>query len=120
MKRSAGISTLLLLALLALTALAPQARAQDHAQHQAHQSEATPVDDPDVVVHVEGLACQMCARSLTNELKKLDAIEDVEVLLEDDQRVLLTLRDGTTVQEEALREAVTNAGFSTRSVEFAE
>lgn len=73
---------------------------------------------PDVVLHVQGMACQSCARSMTNQLKKLDAVKDVEVLL-DEQRVLVTLKEQKTVTEVVLREAVTNAGFETRRVDFA-
>lgn len=120
MKRFIPLLPGALLALLTMIALTPQAHAQaEHHQHETHQHEAVTIADPDVVVHVKGLACGMCARSVTNSLKKLDAVKDIQVLLEDDQRVLLTLKDGTTVSEEALREAVTDAGFTTREVVYA-
>jgi copper chaperone CopZ len=107
----------LLLALLMMASLAAEARAQ--AEHETHRSEVA-AEQPDVVVHVKGLACGLCARSVTNELTKLDAVDEVQVLLEEDQRVLLTLKEHQTVTEEALREAVANAGFTTREVVFAD
>lgn len=110
MERISSIFLCTLLALSMIAAVSPQARAQ-----KVKQSE---LKNPDVVLHVKGMACRMCARSMTNALEKLDAVDEVQVLLEEDQKVLLALKEGATVSEEALREAVTNAGFSFISAEF--
>lgn len=101
------------LALLLLTVCASGAAAQSQPE-----SDRPQIEQADVIMHVSGLACEMCARSVTNTLKKVDAVRDVQVLLEQDQRILLTFDEGAKVDEETLREAVTSAGFSTRKVVF--
>lgn len=73
--------------------------------------------DPDLVLHVKGLACEMCALSITNAMNELDGVEEVEVLLEDEQRVQLSVRDGVTFDEQVLREVVEGAGFVLERVE---
>lgn len=107
--------TCLVFALLLLGTAAPAAVAQSGS---APQKTDGVVDKPDAVMHVTGLSCSMCARSVTNALKKLGGVDDVQVLLEDDQRILLTFKKGVRVDEEALRGAVERAGFSTRKVVF--
>lgn len=101
-----------LVVLLLLAAAAPGVHAQ------AQEKGAT-VDKPDVVMHVKGLSCEMCARKVSTELKKIDAVDQVQVLLEKEQRVLLTFKKDGKVSEGKLREAVTSAGFSTVKVTFA-
>ena len=102
------------LALFAFVA-APDALAQSSASSEAEKSEPT----PDATVHVEGMACQMCARSMKNALGKLESVETADVRL-DEQQVLLTFRQGQQATEEALREAVEGAGYTFRKVVFAE
>lgn len=104
---------------LALAVFAAPAVAQ-HAHDHGSQADESLIENPDAVVHVKGLACQMCARSLTKELKKLDAIDRVQVILEDDQHALITLKEKKKVIESDLRSAVANAGFTTREVVFAD
>lgn len=89
------------------------------AQSQAESDKPDAViENPDVVMHVTGLACEMCARSVTNSLMKIDRVRDVQVLLGNDQRILIILEEGAKVDNETLRGAVTSAGFSTRKVVF--
>ncbi len=110
MTRIGTTLTCTLIALLMTVSTSPQAQAQS-------EQEAK-IGGPDVVLYVEGMVCSMCARRMTGQLEELDAVKDAEALLEEEQRVLLTLTEGATVTEEALREAVTSAGFSTLEVEF--
>ena len=118
-------STLRLSALLAGLALfafaaAPGALAQSSASSEAENSEAENSEaTPDATVHVKGMACQMCARSMKNALGKLQSVEKADVHL-DEQQVLLTFRQGQQATEEALREAVEGAGYTFRKVVFAE
>lgn len=99
-----------MLALLLAFAMAPQV----HAQTPDQQETA-----PDAVVHVKGMACQMCARSMTNSLETLDAVEKADVKLEE-QKALLTFKDGESVTEEKLRKTVEDAGYQFRKVVFPE
>ncbi len=109
MKRTYLTLTGIMALLLSLSV--PQAQAQ--AGHDAE------VDHPDVVIHVEGMACSMCARSMKNAVGKVEGVEKVEVLLEE-QKVLVTLKDGQNVSEETLKEAVTGAGYVFHKAVFAE
>lgn len=79
---------------------------------------ATEVASPDLVVHVSGLACETCAASLTTALEALDGVEAVAVDLDErDQRADVALAPGHRVADAAVREAVTDAGFTMRHVE---
>jgi copper chaperone CopZ len=109
-RRSVLLASLTLFALAA----APSAHAQSSERGEAERSEAT----PDATVHVKGMACQMCARSMSNALGKLASVENADVQL-DEQQVLLTFERGQKATEEALRETVEGAGFSFRKVVFA-
>ena len=73
----------------------------------------------DATVHVKGMACQMCARSMKGALGKLEAVESADVQL-DEQQVLLTFKRDRKATEEALREAVEGAGYTFRKVVFAD
>lgn len=78
------------------------------------------VDDPDVVLHVKGLACESCARTMKSALLEIEGIDDVEVFLEGDQRVHVQLHEGASVDEETLRKAVEDCGFVLERVELKE
>lgn len=72
---------------------------------------ARPDVAPDVVVHVEGMACQLCARSMKRSVSEIEGVSDVEVLL-DEQEVHVTLEENTSPSEEEFEDAVTKAGFT--------
>ena len=56
---------------------------------------APEVENPDVIVQVKGMTCEMCAFSMEKHLMKIDAVSNVQVLL-DEQKVLLTLNEYET------------------------
>ena len=99
----------LFVSVLMTAALAPEASAQD--------KQDTEVTNPDVILQVNGLVCDLCSLNMEKHLKRIDAVDNVQVKL-DEQKVLLTLHDDQTVTEDALREAVANAGFNTEEVTF--
>lgn len=103
--------TSILVALVTVMTLAPQARAQ--------AEQASEVENPDVVLQVKGMVCEMCAYSMEKQLKKNEAVHEVQVLL-DEQQVRLTLHEGKTISEKALREALLDAGFEVVEVTFVE
>ena len=107
--RPAVLSSLLA-ALLLAAAWLPEARAQ------ADPEPKSPLHD--AIVYVQGMACENCARWMKTKLSKFEAVERAQVLL-DEQKVLLNFKEGQTVTEEALREAVENAGYKFRKVVFA-
>lgn len=83
------------------------------------QAQESIVSNPDVVLHVKGMMCELCAERMTKGLKTLDAVDKVQVFLED-QKVFLTLTGATLVTDAQLREVVEDYGFTTESVEFVE
>lgn len=112
MKTLKTVSILAAFAVLTLAGLLPAFTAQDA------KTAVAETEDPDVVLHVKGLACENCARSLESALLEVDGIDAVEVFLEGDQRVHLQLADGATVDEETLRTAVEGCGFVLEEVSF--
>lgn len=99
----------LFVSVLMTAALAPETGAQD--------KQDTEVTNPDVILQVNGLVCDLCSLNMEKHLKRIDAVDNVQVKL-DEQKVLLTPHDDQTVTEDALREAVANAGFNTEEVTF--
>lgn len=65
---------------------------------------------------VDGLACPFCAYGIEKQLLRVEGVERAETELEAGQ-VVVTLRDGATLDEPAARAAVEAAGFSLRSFE---
>lgn len=74
--------------------------------------------DPDAIVHVEGMACQLCARSMRKSVGELEGVSDVEVL-PGEQEVHITLENDTPPSEEDFENAVTEAGFTFKKVVYA-
>jgi periplasmic mercuric ion binding protein len=96
-----------LVILVLLTALSPtqSASAQDAVEH------------PDVTIGVEGLACPICAYGLEKRLRKIDAIDLISVHIKDGE-VRIALKEDSQVNEEQLREAVKDAGFTLTAITF--
>lgn len=70
-------------------------------------------------MRVDGLVCAFCAQGIDKKLRALDAVADVYVSLER-HRVAVALKPGQTVTEERLRELLTEAGYTLRSVHHSE
>ena len=69
-----------------------------------------------IKVEVDGLSCPFCAYGLEKKLQKMEGVEKIEIDVEN-AFVLLTLEEGKTVNEEAIRERVKDAGFTAREIE---
>lgn len=67
-------------------------------------------------INVEGMHCNMCVYRVTNSLKKLKQVKDVEVNL-DKGTVVVTLNDGEDIGKEALEEAINDSGYTPAGVE---
>jgi len=102
-----SLTAALFAALLAFVVLAPPALAQDTMRN------------PDAEVYVDGLACPFCAYGLEKKLKTLDAIQAMEVQI-DEGRVLLDFKEGKRPTEDEIQQAVEKAGFTARKIEFAD
>ena len=91
--------------LLLVNISAPQARAQNT------------IENPDVTIGVNGLACPFCAYGLELKLKKLDAVEALTVHMEEGH-VQMKLKEGATVSDEEIRAAVKDAGFTVTEIKY--
>lgn len=73
-------------------------------------------DGGQVILQVDGMSCPFCAYGLEKKLSKLEPVDQIEIEL-DEGRVILTLKTGTSVSDEALQKAVKEAGFTVRKIE---
>ena len=60
---------------------------------------------------VEGMTCEHCVMSVTEELTELDGVSDVAVQLLPGGRSEVTVTSDGPVTTEALRDAVAEAGY---------
>lgn len=64
-----------------------------------------------IEMDVNGLVCGFCAQGIEKTLKGLPATEDVFVSLEH-RLVAVKLRDGSDIDDEALRNALKDSGYT--------
>lgn len=74
-------------------------------------AEATTIE-----MNVNGLVCAFCAQGIEKQLRKFPATADVVVSLEQ-KLVAVALRDGQDIPDSELRRALTNAGYTVKSIE---
>jgi copper chaperone CopZ len=60
---------------------------------------------------VAGMSCEHCARAVTAELTRLPGVEAVEVALSDTEPAQVTVSSAAPLDEQAVREAVDEAGY---------
>ena len=77
-------------------------------------AEATTIE-----MNVNGLVCAFCAQGIEKQLRKFPATVDVIVSLEQ-KLVAVALRDGQDIPDAELRRALTNAGYTVKSIERTE
>ena len=65
---------------------------------------------------VNGLVCAFCAQGIEKKLKKFAATAEVVVNLEH-RLVAVSLRDGQDIPDADLRKALTDAGYTVKSIE---
>lgn len=66
---------------------------------------------PAYEIRVDGLACPFCAYGVEKELSSLEGVASLETRI-DDGVVVVTMEDGTALDEQTAREAVEAAGFT--------
>lgn len=71
----------------------------------------------EVEIKVQGLACPFCAYGVEKRLKKLEAVESVDVSLKTGD-VHVKLKAGKSVTEEQLRQAIQKGGFTAKEIHF--
>lgn len=72
---------------------------------------------PDIVVEVDGLACPFCAYGLEKKLKKLEGVEAIHIDV-DKGITDIKLKEGQTLSEEKIKDAVEKAGFTIRDIKY--
>lgn len=65
---------------------------------------------------VNGLVCAFCAQGIEKKLRKFPATSDVVVNLEH-KVVAVGLKDGQDIPDETLRKALTDAGYTVKTIE---
>ena len=69
-----------------------------------------------IEMNVNGLVCAFCAQGIEKQLRKFPATADVIVSLEK-KLVALALKDDLDIPDAELRRALTNAGYTVKSIE---
>jgi copper chaperone CopZ len=69
-----------------------------------------------IEMNVSGLVCAFCAQGIEKQLRKFPATADVVVSLEQ-KLVAVGLKDGQDIPDAELRRALTNAGYTVKSIE---
>jgi copper chaperone CopZ len=72
-----------------------------------------------IEMNVNGLVCAFCAQGIEKHLRKFPATADVIVSLEQ-KLVAVALKDGQDIPDSELRRALTNAGYTVKSIQRTE
>lgn len=67
-------------------------------------------------LRVDGLACPFCAYGIEKKLNAIEGVEHLETNIKDGT-VIVTMKDGVTLDEASAKQAVKEAGFSLRKLE---
>lgn len=67
--------------------------------------------DRTIELAVNGMTCGHCVKSVTEELEDVEGVNHVEVILKSGQTSKVTVFTNSGVDDDALREAVSEAGF---------
>ncbi|MDZ4142550.1 MAG: heavy-metal-associated domain-containing protein [Methylotenera sp.] len=65
-------------------------------------------------LRVDGLSCPFCAYGIEKKLGALEGVQGIETNIKDGI-VIVTMKDGVTLDEASAKKAVKEAGFSMRS-----
>ncbi len=81
------------------------------------QQTSPPDSAQQILVRVDGASCPFCAFGLEKRLGHLEGVADVRIEMKAG-KVIVTLKQGAKVSEQALRQAVEEAGFTPREIIF--
>lgn len=71
-------------------------------------------------LQVSGMTCGHCASSVTNELRSVDAVQDVSIELHAGGTSLVSVVSAAPLDEAPLRDAVAEAGYAVEGVQVLE
>lgn len=66
---------------------------------------------------VKGMTCNHCAASVREELEEIDSVNQVEVELKPEAISQVTVTSNGDVSDDALRDAITEAGYELVAIE---
>lgn len=69
----------------------------------------------EVEIRIDGLSCPFCVFGLKQQMKKLEAIDRLNISLKN-SLARITLKEGSSLNIEDLKNAVKDAGFSVREI----
>jgi copper chaperone CopZ len=69
----------------------------------------------EVMVGINGLVCAFCAQGIKRAFGQKEAVESVEVDM-DNKMVSLKLRDPFTLSDEEIRKVITDTGFDVTAI----
>ena len=70
----------------------------------------------DITIHVKGLVCDFCARSVEKTFSKTEVVEGIKVDL-DKGFIELKLTEGSTLSDRKIQKLIKASGFALESVE---
>ncbi len=72
--------------------------------------------DRTIELSVTGLTCGHCVSSVTEELEEIRGVKNVEVILVKDGTSKVTVLTDTPLDDDALRDAVAEAGYQLTAI----
>ncbi len=81
------------------------------------QETNSPDSAQQIIVRVDGASCPFCAFGLEKRLGHLEGVAQVRMEMKEGQAIVI-LKKGAKVSEQALRQAVDEAGFTPREIIF--
>lgn len=79
------------------------------------QAAGTPAD---ILIKVNGMVCDFCARAVEKVFRKQDAVNDVSVDL-DKSQIAVDLKDGRTLDDDTINGLVGDSGYAVESITHA-
>lgn len=70
-----------------------------------------------VIVQVNGLVCDFCARALEKVFSKQEEVNTIDVNL-DTKNIMIEFNDNQTIAEEKIKELITNSGYDVVKVSY--
>lgn len=103
-----------------LTFALPTAAQADHTKNAPEKIQAGTINASGELITIDanGLVCDFCARALEKVFMKQDGVTGIDVNL-DNGIILISLKDGTTMDDATITKLVTDAGYNVGSIKHA-
>lgn len=70
-----------------------------------------------IIIRVDGASCPFCAFGLEKRLRQIEGVVGVQIEMKEG-KAIVSVKKGATISEQALREAIADAGFTPREILF--